>query len=345
MASIDRRIRKLDEIFATLESLSEGFETGVDPEQCIRRLVDAIEAGPARKAAAEELSLLHTAVTNSISPLLRRAVAVVSRASNANDLDRLARIAAFREPLLDAIAATTPRRLIGSRLEDRLRGKLIRAVYAAALISAATDRIHLSNEGGLATLRRSIEALNVAGSQVGGFGLPIPTASIFDNTASTFLMLLLEFSLAIIAGRRLDERRGDDDGDRPLDDRLEPKPFFSYPQGSTERSVRELLEVRLQGDGAEGDCWLRARAGAARFFYGVGLLSTSKLLAVFDEIQAAANPDLRKEFAKARAAFLLEMDATRDGTKLRLPQASSTPSTEDRCRDCECDACPMRKRI
>jgi hypothetical protein len=340
MAAIDG-IRKLDELLANLEALSEGFDTGVVPEQCIRRLVDAIEEGPARKAAEEELSLLHTALTNSISPLLRRAVAVVSRASAANNLDQLARIAAFREPLLKGIAATTPRRLIGPRLEDRLRGKLIRAGYAAALISAATDRIEA--EGGLPTVRRSIDALSGAGAQVAGFGLPLPNFSIWTDTSSATLMILVETCVAMIAGRRLDERR-DDDGDsnnddRPLDDRLEPKPF-AHPQGSTD--VRELLDIRLPD--AEGDCWLRARSGAARFFYGVGLLSTTKFLAVCAEIEAAANPDLRQEFAKARAAFLLEMDATRDGTKLRLPQASSTPSTEDRCRDCECDACPMRPR-
>jgi hypothetical protein len=341
MAAIDG-IRKLDELLANLEALSEGFDTGVVPEQCIRRLVDAIEEGPARKAAEEELSLLHTALTNSISPLLRRAVAVVSRASAANNLDQLARIAAFREPLLKGIAATTPRRLIGPRLEDRLRGKLIRAGYAAALISAATDRIEA--EGGLPDLKRSIEALSEAGAQVAGFGLPLPNFSIWDNTASAFLMILVQFSLALHAGRRLDERRGDDDGDsnnddRPLDDRLEPKPW-AHPQGSTD--VRELLDIRLPD--AEGDCWLRARSGAARFFYGVGLLSTTKFLAVCAEIEAAGNPDLRQELTKARAAFLLEMDTTPDSTNLRLPQASSTPSTEDRCRDCECDACPMRPR-
>jgi len=119
---------------------------------------------------------------------------------------------------------------------------------------------------------------------------------------------------------------------------LEPKPR-GWKNGSTERAVGELLAIRLPD--AEGDCWLRARAGAARFFAGVGLLSTSRFLAVSDEIQAAASPDLRQEFAKARAAFLLEMDTTR----VRLPQASR-PSIEeeDRCRDCECDACPMRPR-
>ncbi len=337
-ARLHARIRRLEALVRDVESLSTPLANELPAlDDAARRLAETVD-GTARLAVESATSKLSQAARSSSMLATAVAVAVAARSGIGDTIELLARLGALEAPLLSAIDAATPRGPIATA-EPRLQAALNRAVFASCLIASAIERLPLGEADGLRLLRLVIEEVSRAGRQIGGIGEQFADTSIWDDFRGNLLVPALDFSLVLGCGRFIREQGGNDAGrhapnaPRPLDDRLPPEPFAPPSRRSTARAFQAVLEVRLPA--GEGDCWNAARARSAIFGLAERLLDRQDFDRIWREVEAAANPDLRREFATLRRDILEQMAAEARPT-LSLPQRA-----ED-CGECDQVECPLR---
>lgn len=277
----------LSQVTGVLEALSEPLDA-VDLEATKDRFRREFATRTASQAALDNAFGCLEAASGSISRMLTRLVTV---AGGGGDIDLVARIAAYREPLARAVEEEPG---------DAIR--VLKAVAACCLMAAAIDRF--GNDGdGIEYLHGMLPALVRLGRGTVGIGRAIPGEPELGDTRNAALRCVLDTAIVLVAGRRCGAaRHQSSNGGGPLDDRLEPRPDHRPDPSTTRRSVLELLDVALPGD-----CFLRARVSLTSVAAGADAIDPRDAEFSLWMLLRGATPGLRVELSTICDALTLQL--------------------------------------